>query len=118
MPGMPAGMMNQVKGSLAGKWDVTYCESGNDGKDAIKDMADSIGQGNCTYNKLDTTGSSFSVDMTCTNNGGKGHYVMNGTMTSDSRDMTMEMTQDSPGGGGPMHMKSHVVSTRIGECDS
>ena len=117
MPGMPAGMANQIKGSMTGNMDVTYCETGKDRKESIKDMTDAMGRGNCTYSKMNVAGGSFDVDMTCTSpEGVKGHYVMNGTMTPTSRDMTMDMTQDMSGGRS-MHMKSHVVSTRIGDCD-
>ena len=119
MPGMPPAMQAQIKGRMAGNMEATYCETGLDRKGSIKQMTDNMGRGNCTYNKMDVTGRSFDVDMNCTTpQGGKGHYVINGTMTSDSRDMTMEVTQDTPQGGGPMHMKSHIVSTRIGACDS
>ena len=118
MPGMPAGMMNQIKGSMTGNMDVSYCETGGDREASIKDMTDAMGRGNCTYNKMNVSGGTFDVDMTCKDpQRGEGHYVINGTLTSTSRDMTMDMTQAMPGGQS-MHMKSHVVSTRIGPCDS
>ena len=117
MPGMPAGMTNQIKGSMTGNMDVTYCETGKDRQASIKDMTDAMGRGNCTYNKMNVSGGTFDVDMTCAGReGGNGHYLINGTMTSTSRDMPMDMTQAMPGGQS-MHMKSHVVSTRIGDCN-
>jgi hypothetical protein len=119
MPGMPAAMLERLKGSMTSNMTTTFCQTGDNRKQAIKDMTDAMGRGNCTYNSLDISGNNFDVDMSCTSpQGGTGHYKVNGTVSSEGTDMTMEITQDMPQGGGQMHMKTHAVSTRIGDCTS
>lgn len=121
IPGMPQSMMNQMSGNFTGNFSSTYCQAEADSERAVKDMTDAIGRGDCTYNSFDVSGNSFSVDMTCNNpeGGGQGRYKLNGTMHSTGSDLQMEMEQQVPDmAGGPMTMKAHMTSERIGDCET
>lgn len=118
MPGMPKGMIDQMSGSIGGNFSMTYCQTESDNEDAVRQMTDNMGRGDCTYNTFEVSGNSFTVDMTCTPpDGGAGTYKMTGTTSSEGTDMQMEMQQQMPGmQGGPMTMKAHMTSERIGDC--
>lgn len=118
VPGLSPSMEEQMKSMMSKRMDVTYCQTGHSAEDAVKEMTRNMRQGDCTNDSFNVQGNHFTLEMTCTTQGGKGHFVIDGTTSTEGSDMTMEMTQAMPGSDGQMHMKSHVVSTRIGECDS
>lgn len=120
IPGMPAGVMEQAKGSFSGNMSTTYCQTVEDSEKSLRDMTDGMGQGNCTYNTFDVSGGKINVAMTCSGDDGtSGNYKMSGAIASNGVDMTMEVDQTAPGmPGGSMHMKARVQSERIGDCES
>jgi hypothetical protein len=56
----------------------------------------------------------ISGSRSCTTGLGKGTRTIEGTYSATSVDTQRETTQDTP--KGPAHTKSHIVSTRIGNC--
>src|SRR5689334_14258649 len=56
----------------------------------------------------------ISGSRTCTTGMGKGTRKIEGTYTATTVDTQRETTTDTP--KGPAHTKSHIVSTRIGNC--
>jgi hypothetical protein len=117
-PGMPKGMVDQMKQSMKASFDATDCMTKEDVKDAVKKMAKGPQDGTCKYSKYNVSGNTISAVMDCGGKAGTGGtFTMNGTVAATSIDMTMEGDQKAPGmPGGAMHMKMHIKSQRVGEC--
>ncbi len=120
VPGMPAEQKEQMKSMMAGAMTQghTYCLTQEESESGAKDMATKLAQGDCTFNDFNAGGNSLYADMICKGeNGQQGNVKLAGTMSRESSDMTMTMTQNSPElPGGSMNIKMHMVSERIGDC--
>jgi len=118
MPGMPAGMAEQMKKSMATARVTKSCLTEADRADAVKKMTKGAENGACKYTKYDVIGGKVDARMECDmGDRGTGTYTMTGTITRQGVDMTMQSDQKSPQmPGGGMSMKMHLTSTRVGDC--
>ena len=118
IPGMPAGMGDQMKKSMSHAMAIEDCLTEADRADAVKKMTKGAENGSCKYTKYDIDGGKIDAQMVCDmGGGGEGTYNMTGTVTTTGVDMTMEGNQKDPKmPGGGMKMKMHLTSTRVGEC--
>ena len=83
-----------------------------------EEMVKNLAESDCTMNSFDASGGKITADMQCAAEGGGTSTVkMDGTMTAEGSDMTMDMSQDVPNVGATK-MKMRVSSQRIGECSA
>ncbi len=93
-----------------------YCLTAEEAENAGKQMAQGLAEGDCTYNDFTMGGGSLKADMVCKDEDGQeGHVTLDGTMTSEGADMTMEMNQAVPEVG-DVKMKMRMTSERVGDC--
>jgi hypothetical protein len=115
MPGMPAGMADQMKQSMAAQMAVETCLTEADRADMVKNMAPKTD--GCTWNKYEMSGGKIDAQMTCeTPDGGTAVTTMNGTVSSTGVEMVMENTQKGGTQESGSHIKMRMKNTRIGEC--
>jgi hypothetical protein len=118
IPGMPAGMGEQMKKSMSSAMAHENCLTEGDRVDAVKKMTKGAENGSCKYTKYDINGGKIDAQMDCDmGSGAKAGYRMTGTISTTGVDMTMEGEQSDPRmKGGATKMKMHLTSTRVGEC--
>lgn len=120
MPGIPAGMTDQVKKQMSANMSATDCLTPEEAKDALKVLtANGMEKdGECKYSKFDVSGGKLDALMECGKEGGaKGTFALSGTFTATGSDITVQGDQVDPQmPGGKMHLKMHAVSVRTGEC--
>lgn len=119
-PGMPAGMAEQMKKSMAARGSSNeFCltgeEAGKGYEERVKKLA---GRPDCRFDRYAADGGKLDAQLTCKGQGGMTSVLtMQGTMSPTGSDVTLAMDQSGsqmPGGGMKMTMK--VRSERIGEC--
>lgn len=81
---------------------------------SLRDMLVGTDKAGLCSGDVTIAGGKISGSRSCTTGLGKGTRTMNGTYTATTVDTMRETTQDTP--KGPAHTKSHIVSTRIGDC--
>lgn len=118
IPGMPAGMGEQMKKSMSSSMAHENCLTEADRADAVKKMTKGAENGSCKYTRYDISGGKIDAQMDCDmGSGATGSYHMTGTISTTGVDMTMEGEQTDPRmKGGATRMKMHLTSTRVGEC--
>lgn len=70
--------------------------------------------GECEYTEFDMSGGELHAVARCDGGQGVMNMTMDGTYTSDTYDMTMQMQGDA--GMGPMTMTFEVTGRRLGAC--
>ena len=119
-PGMPAGIAENMKVSMASKPGTEKCMTKRDVK---KPDADFFGgnNDNCRYDHFKMGDGKIDAKMRCTAGGGTQLMTMAGTYGPDQYQMRMT-TQIDPGKAaaaiGAMTMKLQVEGKRIGDCDA
>ncbi len=120
IPGMPTAQKDQMRSMMSGAMTQghTYCLTQEESEAGAKDMAKKLADGDCTFKDFKAGGNSLYADMTCKGeNGEEGNVKLAGTMSRESSEMTMTMSQNSPQlPGGSMNMKMRMVSERVGDC--
>lgn len=115
IPGMPAGMADQMKQQAAAQMTIENCLTEADRENMVKEMAPQAG-GECTYDKYELSGGKIDAKMTCkTPDGGTAVTTMAGTVSSTGVDMVMENTV-SGGSAAGTKMKMRMKNQRVGEC--
>lgn len=115
IPGMPAGMAEQMKKSTAAQMTVENCLTEADRENMVKEMAPKGDE--CTYDKYDLSGGKIDAKMTCkTPDGGTAVTTMAGTVSSTGVEMVMENTITGGSAQAGTHMKMRMKNQRIGEC--
>jgi hypothetical protein len=116
VPGMPAGMADQMKQSMAAQMSIENCLTEADRANMVKEMVPDSGD-SCTYDKYEMSGGKIDAKLTCkAPDGGTVVTTMNGTFTSTGVDMVLENTQSGGRQENGTHMKMRMKNTRIGEC--
>jgi hypothetical protein len=116
IPGMPAGMGEEMKRSMSANMATETCLTEADREEAIKTWGKPGGE-DCTYNKYQMSGGKIDADLSCkTPDGGTMAYIMKGSLGSTGADMTVEGTQQGGDPNNAMRMKMRMKSERIGEC--
>lgn len=118
--GMPAGMMDAMKGrKTTVKTCITPEQAANPSADFLTAQKDS----KCTYSGFEMAGGTVKGAVSCPSPDGKGKadITIDGSYAADSYQMAMEMQTAGMGGGEKgesmtMHMKMKTSGKRIGEC--
>ena len=120
VPGMPpeqAAMMQQMMASVSAQ-QQTHCVTREESEQSLQDMYRRLGEGNCTMQNFDVSGSRMTGQMTCSGGDNRSSRISitgeMGTTSSDTR-MVMALTDPSlPQGNAEMEMR--VRMTRTGDC--
>ena len=119
-PGMPAGMADQMKMTIANKPGSESCMTE---ADVRKPNTDFFGgkSDQCRYDHFKMGDGKIDARMTCTAAGGTQKMAMSGDYGPEQYHMAMitkmEMPQSASVGLGAMTMKMKVEGKRIGDCD-
>lgn len=114
MPGMPAGMAEQMKAGMGKERKIATCLTK---EQAAKPSADFFNRDSkqCTYDHFTLGGGKIDSKMTCAAAGGARATVkMAGTYSPDR--YAMDMTSDIPGPNGRMTMRMTVAAVHVGAC--
>jgi len=121
-PGMPAGMADQLKVTMASKPGTEQCMTKDDVR---KPNTDFFGgkSDSCRYDHFKMGGGKIDARMRCTAGGGTQLMTMAGDYGPDEYHMRMstqmEMGKSAAAAGvGSMTMKMRVEGKRIGDCDA
>jgi hypothetical protein len=120
IPGIPeaqAAQMGQMMGG--GSNETTFCLTPEEAEQGPGQVVQEMAEGDCSFSRLDTSGTSIDAEMQCTSaQGVVGRYTLAGEITPESSAMTMQIDQAVPGvpGEGRMQMEMRVTSERIGDC--
>lgn len=123
VPGLSDDQAEKLKGMMGGGVQSSnFCLTAEEASKGFEEQVRKIGQGQggleCTYDKFDVAGGKLAAEMTCKGPQGLAAAMkIDGTTTSRSTSMTMDMSQKSamlPGGEMKMTMK--MDSKRIGDC--
>lgn len=119
IPGMPKEQAEQMKGMMGGAGQShEFCLTKTDVDKGYEEMIKKSSQGNCTFDKFNSDKNSLDAKMTCDmGNNMKSVMTMNGTTTSTSSKITMDIDASNPQiPGGKMHTKMEIANERIGDC--
>lgn len=124
VPGLPPEQADRLKGMMGGvgAQSSSYCLTAEEAGKGFEEQVRKMGQGQggleCEFNEFDVDRGKLAAAMTCKGPQGMDAAMkIDGTTTSRSTSMTMDMTQKSamiP--GGEMKMKMKMDSKRIGDC--
>ena len=118
VPGMPAGMAQQMKTMMAERQEHSFenCLTPEDAKKPKENFF--AGKSNeCRYDRFTMGGGKIDAAMRCGGENGGSVMEMSGTYSPDSYQMHTSMSAQ-PGAGehGGMTMKMHIEAQRVGEC--
>lgn len=116
--GMPAGMMNSMKGR---KTTVRNCITPEQAENPGADFLAAQKDGRCTYSGFEMSGGTIRGTVTCAGDGsGTATMKMEGVYTPTSYTTTVDMQSAGMAGAQAkdmtMHMTTKVSGKRIGEC--
>ena len=114
--GIPEQAKAMMKTQMAKGITSKTCMTEEDVKKPGSNMFGSPDDGNCTFQKLDRSGNSMSLEMTCKPKGGMTlNSKIEGSFQAESYEMKMEQQMDGPPMG-KMTMKGKVEGRRLGDC--
>ena len=120
IPGLPADQANQMKQLMGGAASQSheFCLTAQDVEKGYEEMVKKSSEGNCTFEKFDTTTNTIDARMTCDmGQAGKAQMAMKGNVTPTKSVMVMEIENSvSQVPGGKIHTKMEVTNERIGDC--
>ena len=115
-PGIPAAAMATMKANAMKGITTQSCMTKEQVEKPGADFFGGVKEGNCEFNKLDRSGNTMSIAMTC-KPGGKmiSNIVMDGSFAAES--YSMNMTQKVEGSPmGTVDMKGTIAGKRLGDC--
>ncbi len=115
-PGVPAAMQSAMKESAAKGVTTKNCMTKEQVENPNADFFGGRKEAGCTYNKLDRSGNTMSVSMTC-KPGGKmvSNIIMDGSFAAESYKMKMnQKIEGTPMGA--MELKGVIEGKRLGDC--
>ncbi len=115
-PGAPEGTMATMKESAMKGMTTQSCMTKEQVERPGADFFGGVKEGGCEFSKLDRSGNTMSVAMTCKPGGNMvSNIVMDGSFAAES--YTMKMTQKIEGSPmGTVDMKGTIAGKRLGEC--
>lgn len=121
-PGMPAGMADQMKLTMASKPGSEACMTKDDARKPNSDFFTGKQAQNCRYDHFKMGDGKIDAKMRCTAGGGIQLMTMAGDYGPDEYHMAMTTSMEMPksvaaAGMGSMTMKMKVEGKRIGDCD-
>ncbi|MEE9434517.1 MAG: DUF3617 domain-containing protein [Sphingorhabdus sp.] len=115
-PGIPEVARDMVMKQMAKGMTVKNCITKEQAENPGADMFGGQGDNSCKMDKLDRSGNSMNVAMTCNPEGGmKIVSSMQGTFGKDSYTMTIDQKMTGMPTG-DMAMKGKIEAKRIGDC--
>ncbi len=120
VPGMPpeqAQMMQQMMAGVAAQ-QQTQCITEAESRRSLEDMYKGLGEGQCTMQRFDISGSTMSGEMQCSGGSNRTSNIrINGEMTRESSNTTMVMAMSDPSlPQGTAEMEMRVSMRRTGDC--
>ena len=121
-PGMPAGMADQMKVTMASKPGTESCMTKEDARKPSSDFFTGKQAQNCRYDYFKMGDGKIDAKMTCTAGGSTQRMAMTGDYGPNEYKMAMTTSMEMPksvaaAGMGSMAMKMKVEGKRIGDCD-
>lgn len=120
IPGLPPAQAEQMKKSMGGTTSQSheFCLTAKDVEQGYEEMVKKSAEGNCTFEKFETTTNTIDAKMTCNmSETSKAEIAMNGNITPTKSVMVMEINNNvSQVPGGKIHTKMEVTNERIGDC--
>jgi hypothetical protein len=116
IPGMPAGMAEQMKAAMAKATASEHCitpESAAKGVDAMKEH---MGKGQCKFESFNARGGTVDSVFSC--QAGQGmtmRATSQGTYTPTSSKVAAKVDMTGPAGKG-MRLEQTMITERIGDC--
>lgn len=115
-PGAPAEMLSQIKAQAAKGITMQSCMTKEQAEKPGTDFFGGTPEANCSFDKLDRSGNSINVEMTCKP---AGNMVvkskMDGTFAAETYSMNVvQSTEGMPGGA--VKMTGKVDAKRVGDC--
>ena len=121
-PGMPAGIVEQMKQAMASKGTSNeFCLTGAEAEKGYEERVKKLaGKPDCAFDRYSAQGGKLDTQLTCKGEGGaKAVVTMQGTMRPNGSDVTLTAAQTgSQMPGGSMKMTMKVRSERVGDCKS
>lgn len=122
MPGLSETEAQQMQSMLVGTMgqDNAFCLTAEEAEQGPQRMLQELAEGDCSFSQFDVSSSGMTADMRCVGADGlEARIQMDGTMTSTSSNMVMNVNQSLPGmaGGGDVNMTMEIDSERIGDCE-
>ncbi len=120
VPGMPpeqAQMMQQMMAGVAAQ-QQSRCISAAESRRNLEDMYKGLGEGECTMQRFDISGTTMTGAMQCSGGANRSSTIrINGEMTRESSDTRMVMALSDPGlPQGTAEMEMRVSMQRTGDC--
>jgi hypothetical protein len=116
MPGAPEAMKDMMRQSMSAKVTSTTCLTADQVDNPGAEFFAGKGQGSCSYDEFDRSGSHIKLSMTCADEGGtKNVIAMEGDFTPTAYTFDIDTTLQG-GEAGSMAMKGKVSAKRLGEC--
>ncbi len=121
MPGLPPAQAAQMKEMMSGATSQSheFCLTEAEIEKGYEELVQKSTDGNCTFEKFDTTSNTLDARMTCNmEEGVVSNVALTGEMNATRSRMLMDMNSSAPQmPGGKMNMKMEVINERIGDCD-
>lgn len=116
IPGMPAGMADQMKAMMSKNSSSESCITPDRAAKGVEVMKEQMAKGQCTFDKFDATGGTVDAAFTCKSGDqmtvkatSKGSYTPTGSVIQATGDMI------GPGGK-TIHIEHIITTERIGDC--
>lgn len=115
VPGLPAAMLDQMKGAIGRPIKVEYCMSPEQAGKGAEAMKEHMAKGKCQFEKFEASAGKVESTMVCESQGGtirttsKGNYTPTRSVIRGSGDLAAP-------GGRKMHIEQTVTMERIGDC--
>jgi Protein of unknown function (DUF3617) len=116
IPGMPAGMAEQMKASLAKTTSNEHCITPESAAKGVEAMKEHMGKGQCKFESFNARGGTVDSAFSC--EAGQGmtmRATSQGTYTSTSSKVAAKVDMSGPVGKG-MHLEQTMITERIGDC--
>ena len=120
VPGLPPEQADMMKSMMEGLGEQTasYCLTEEEVGNGFQDMVEASQDGDCTFDKFDTTAGTIDAAMTCKTPQGDAKATLSGTATPTKSEMTINVDQQMPGvaNGGRGKITMKLVNERVGDC--
>jgi hypothetical protein len=121
VPGLPTEAVAQMNQVFAKELEAghAHCVTPEDVADPTgRRMLEGLTEGDCTVESLDASGEEIAAEMQCRHGRDMvSHINLAGRITPEASDLVMIVEQRFDGVG-PIRIKMHVTSQRIGDCNA
>lgn len=115
IPGMPAAVLEQMKGAMGKPIEMTYCMSPEKAAMGTEAMKENMAQAKCQFEKFEARGGTVDSVMVCDSQGMKIRSTSQGTYSPTGS--VVKATGDLAGPGGQkIHVEQTITMERTGDC--